>query len=504
MKFNTKTTTTTVNYEGEKAYKLNPAMDLYVAVVTTALSDQFYEPTDARLQRIVELVAKNKPQFVAQLAVYARQKMYLRSIPLVLAVELAKIHNGDDLVSRTVNQIVQRADEITELLACYAQANQRQGTKQLGKLSKQLQKGLQDAFNRFDEYQFAKYNRDGAVKLRDALFLVHPKAKDEAQQGIFDRIVKDELQVPYTWEVELSALGQQAFATPADKKAAFTAKWEELIDSNKVGYMALLRNLRNILEAEVSKKHIDKVIDTLTNPQQVQKAKQFPFRFFAAYRELQSVVSGYTTHILKALDKAILLSVSNIQGFDDKTKVVLACDVSGSMRQPISQKSRILNYDVGLVLAMLLQNRCTHVVTGIFGNTWEVINLPNDNVLANVDSIYKMDGRVGYSTNAYLVLKDLIARRYKADKVMFFTDCQLWNSNGTQESLATLWANYKAQIAPDAQLYLFDLAGYGKQPLAMPQKDVFLIGGWSDRIFEVLEAIQNGGTVLGEVRKVEV
>ncbi len=135
------------------------------------------------------------------------------------------------------------------------------------------------------------------------------------------------------------------------------------------------------------------------------------------------------------------------------------------------------------------------------------------NLLKNLDELVTIQVYFTGDLNAdfrrlkneiYLVLQDLIARRYKADKVMFFTDCQLWNSNGTQESLAGLWASYKAQIAPNAQLYLFDLVGYGKQPLAMPQKDVFLIGGWSDRIFEVLEAIQNGGSALAEVRKVEV
>ena len=121
---------------------------------------------------------------MAKLAVYVREKMHLRSIPLVLTVELAKQHNGDGLVSKLTNRVVQRADEITELLAYYAMANVAKELKKLNKFSKQLQKGLADAFNKFDEYQFAKYNREAEVKLKDALFLVHPKAKDEAQQAI--------------------------------------------------------------------------------------------------------------------------------------------------------------------------------------------------------------------------------------------------------------------------------------------------------------------------------
>nr|WP_290932640.1 TROVE domain-containing protein [Haliscomenobacter sp.] len=122
-------------------------------------------------------------------------------------------------------------------------------------MSKQVQKGLADAFNKFDAYQFAKYNRVGSeVKLRDALFLTHPKAIDTAQQAIFDQIAKNELAVPYTWETKLSALGQVVFKDEIQKKAAFRQKWEELIDSGKLGYMALLRNLRNVIEAGVSTK----------------------------------------------------------------------------------------------------------------------------------------------------------------------------------------------------------------------------------------------------------
>src|SRR5215470_7134190 len=201
MKFNLKMAKAkqTVNYEGENAFVLTPRLELYTAVATAALSDQFYEKVDNKLQRLRGLIEKNDAEFVAKLAVYAREQMYLRSVPLVLAVELAKQHSGKTIVSALTNRIVQRADEITELLAFYALANERKDVKKLNKLSKQLQKGLAEAFNKFDEYQFAKYNRDAEIKLKDALFLVHPKAKDDAQQSLFDKIVKDELSVPYTW-----------------------------------------------------------------------------------------------------------------------------------------------------------------------------------------------------------------------------------------------------------------------------------------------------------------
>ncbi|MEO7141826.1 MAG: TROVE domain-containing protein [Ferruginibacter sp.] len=484
-----------INYEKEKAFVLTPQLELYTAVATAALSDQFYEKATDKLQRLRELIAKNEATFVAKLAVYAREQMYLRTVPLVLAVELAKQQTGNDVVGKLTNRVVQRADEITELLAYYALANERTDVKKLNRLSKQLQKGLAAAFNKFDEYQFAKYNRDAAIKLKDALFLVHPKAKDEAQQALFDKIVKDDLQAPYTWEVELSALGQLKYDTVELKKSAVTAKWEELIFSNKLGYMATMRNLRNILEAEVSKEVLNKVCDFIANEKAVANSKQLPFRFLAAYRELKELKYGRVSKVMDALEQAVLYSAANNAGYDEDTKLVIAADVSGSMQKPISAKSKVLLYDIGLMLAMLLQSRCENAITGMFGDSWKVINVPKKNVLSNVQEFYRREGEVGYSTNGYLVLKDLIQRNKVVDKVMLFTDCQLWNSNNTAESIATLWKQYK-KIAPAAKLYLFDLAGYGNVPLNVQRDDVFLIAGWSDKIFNVLKAVEDGGNAI--------
>lgn len=523
MKFNllTKGTKTVINHESAKAYVLSPEMELYTAVVTWLLNDSFYEKDEARLIRLRELMYRCKPEFVGKLAVYARTKMYMRSVPLVLVTELAKLHSGDDLVARVTAGVVNRADEITELLACYELLNKRNGPKKLNRLSKQLQKGLSEAFNRFDEYQFAKYNRDAAVKMCDALFLVHPKAKDDAQQALFNKIAKNELETPYTWETELSALGQLNFDSEETKATAFKAKWEELIDSGKLGYMAMLRNLRNIQQAGVSYAHFKKVCATLADAAQVARAKQFPFRYLAAYRELMSAdgqqmtvsngkrmpaVSsanrGYTGELLDALEKAAQASVANIGGFDENTRVLVACDVSGSMQTPVSAKSKILLYDVGLMLGMLLQSRCRNVEVGMFGDTWKTIPMPRGNVLANVQEFYRREGEVGYSTNGYLVIKDLLLRRTKMDKVFIFTDCQLWNSNNTPDHIQALWVQYKTKVSPNAKLYLFDLKGYGTAPLQIMQNDVYLVAGWSDKVFDVLAALEKGGSALDAINSI--
>lgn len=505
MKFNflSKLQNTTVNYEGAGAYKITPESELYTAVVTTGLNDSFYELGDARLERIKRLMAQCDPEFVARLAVYARTQMHLRYVPMVLAVELAKAASGTSAVSKTVSNVIQRADEICELLAYYQLANARTGTKKLNRLSKQVQKGLAVSFNKFDEYQFAKYNRKTDVKLRDALFLVHPKAKDDSQQDLFNKIAADTLAIPYTWETELSGLGQQKFESPAARAAAFTAKWEELIASKKMGYMALMRNLRNILDAGVSVAHMQMVCSYIASPAAVATSKQLPFRFLSAYRELKSHSSNLTSMVLEALEDAVMHSAGNIQGFGYNTSVVIACDVSGSMQQAVSKKSIVQLYDIGLMLGMLMQSRCKNVISGMFGNTWKIINMPKRNVLANVMEYYKREGEVGYATNGYLIIDDLIRRRVKADKVMLFTDMQLYNSNAPGHNFDSYWMRYKA-IAPKAKLYLFDLAGHGATPVDIRKNDVYLIAGWSDKIFDILSSIEDAGLAVEKIMAVDL
>jgi len=183
----------------------------------------------------------------------------------------------------------------------------------------------------------------------------------------------------------------------------------------------------------------------------------------------------------------------------------LACDVSGSMQTPVSAKSKVLLYDVGLMLAMLLQSRCKNVEVGMFGNIWKTIAVPRNNILGNVQEFYKREGEVGYATNGYLVIKDLLSRKVKMNKVLLFTDCQLYNTSSTTgDHIHALWLRYKAEVAPDAKLYLFDLKGYGQAPLQLLRNDVYLIAGWSDKVFEVLAALENGGSALDEINKIAI
>ena len=161
-------------------------------------------------------------------------------------------------------------------------------------------------------------------------------------------------------------------------------------------------------------------------------------------------------------------------------------------------------FDIGLLLAMILQSRCKNVITGMFGDTWKVIPVSNKNILSNVEAFHRREGEVGYSTNAHLVIEDLLKREYRADKVMIFTDTQLWNNqNRNINSIQTTWQKYKSKY-PKAKLYLFDLAGYGQSPLRVESGDVYLLAGWSDKVFEVLDALENGQSIVDFIQAIEL
>ncbi len=491
-----KRSTRVKNHEGADAFSMTPEMELYSLVCTTVLDNQFYRSSMDTMSRMRELIKKVSPEFVGKLAVYARESMYLRTVPLVLAVELAKLSSTNGLVSTVTERVIQRADELYEILACYKSLN---GREELKPVAKQIRKGIASAFGKFDAYQFAKYDRDYEITLRDALRICRPKPKDEAQSELFKGIKEGTLETPYTWETELSK---------SDGKSK-KEKWESLIDSKKVGYMALMRNLRNILDAGVSDKHIEQVCSYLSNEDAVAKSRQFPFRFLSAFRILEQNKSDNAELVLEALEEAAKMSISNVKLIAEGRNVI-ACDVSGSMQDTISERSSVELYDIGLLLGQLLKLKTKRSIIGIFGDDWKVKRFSSKQPLANTMRLHDIEGDVGYSTNGWKVIDYLIREDVKADRVFFFSDGQLWNDMGMGSGYSRspsggefheYWKKYK-KISPKSEAYFFDLAGYGTTPLSIMDGDVYFISGWSDKIFDMLAALREGSDAVKEIKKI--
>src|SRR6266498_2905959 len=221
-------------HEGAPARHIATELQLRRFVLACLLwESQFYEDGVEIAGRIAELVPKVASEKVATLAVEARAKMKLRHAPLALVREMARHKTHRAQVSETLARVIQRADELAEFVAIYWKDGRVP-------LSAQVKKGLAAAFLKFDEYELAKYDRGGPVKLRDVLFLAHAKPRDEAQAEVWKHLVAGELTAPDTWEGALRA--------GADKREA----WERLLREEKLGALALLRNLPNMREVGVN------------------------------------------------------------------------------------------------------------------------------------------------------------------------------------------------------------------------------------------------------------
>jgi hypothetical protein len=231
----------------------------------------------------------------AALAVEARENMKLRHAPLLVLREMARLETHRGLVADTLDRIIQRPDELTELLAIYwadALGPMQQRKKQ--PISAQIKKGLAKALTKFDAYQLAKYDRDGPVRIRDVLFLVHAKPKDAAQEQVWKELVDGKLASPDTWEVALSA-GE-------NKRETF----ERLIGDKKLGGLALLRNLRLMQNAGVGRETIAGAMTAM------RVDRILPYRFIAAARYAPDFEPELESAMLRSIEGYARLPTMNL------------------------------------------------------------------------------------------------------------------------------------------------------------------------------------------------
>ena len=348
----------TTTHEGAKVRQIGVKQQLNRLVMANMLwEDQFYMDGQTSATLIGALVKQVDPEFTAQLAVKARTEMKLRHIPLLLVRELAR---NKTLKAQTVVDVVQRPDEMPELLSIYWKDGKTA-------ISTQLKKGLATAFSKFNEYSLAKWDKNSAaISMRDVMFLVHPKPVDEKQEALFKKVANKELVTPDTWETQLSA--------GADKKETF----ERPMDEGKLGALAFLRNLRNMVQAGVDERIIREYASL------IDVSKVLPFRFLAAAR----VVPQFED-MLEAMLFRCTVNMPKLKG---KTRLLV--DVSSSMYQPkVSAKSDITRQDASLALAMICREICEEVE--IFSFSGKALRIAPRRGFALADAIKNSQGCSG-------------------------------------------------------------------------------------------------------------
>lgn len=373
-------------HEGAPAGKINAYQELRRSVLACMLwENQFYESGYSIADRIGILVKQCDPKAVSDLAIEARTKYKLRHVSLLIARELAREAKGK-IVGKTISKVIQRADELSEFLSIYWNDGKEP-------LSNQVKKGLADAFGKFNEYQLAKYNRDGAIKLRDVLFLCHAKPKDADQDALWKRLINGEMKTPDTWEVALSS--------GVDKKESF----ERLLSENKLGYMALLRNLRNMKESGVN---TELVFNALQNG--AKKSKALPFRYISAARAVPSWE--------QQIDQAMITALGSMDKLPGKT--VALVDVSGSMFfDKVSKKSDLTRADAACALSAMLVGICDEAEVFTFSH--QVVQVPTRQGMALCDVIINSQPHGGTYLGAAV---NAINQNVDYDRLIVFTDEQ--------------------------------------------------------------------------------
>lgn len=470
MRFNTATiaVSKTTNLAGGEAYQESPKLEFVSILLTSFVRDQFYKSADDGLQRVKELIeAIADRKFVAKAAIYARTKYGMRSISHVVAGELAKAVKGERWTRRFFENVIHRPDDMLEIVAYY-KAN----------YGKAMPNALKDGFAaklaKLDEYQLAKYKAERkAVNIYDLVNLCHPKAT-----AALNKLMKSELAPAETWEVKLTQSGQRA-ETDEQKAELKKEAWTELIESRKLGYFALLRNLRNILEQ--APEVLDQALLMLTDERLIKKSLVLPFRFTTALEKMEELCD--TQLIIKALNQAVDIALSNVPHLEGKTLVALDC--SGSMEGKPAQIG-------ALFAAVLLKSNDADLILFSDNARYKTLNT-QDSTLTMANSIkFAMGG-----TNFHAIFET--ANRPYA-RIIILSDMQGWI--GHTAPTKTFQA-YCQQHACHPKVYSFDLQGYGT--LQFPEKDVYCLAGFSDKVFDTMQLLETDReALLHEIEAVEL
>jgi 60 kDa SS-A/Ro ribonucleoprotein len=477
-----------MNKEGAPAFKPSEKTELVLRAATTmGQSDKFYETGASSDERFVELIHKVSsydPEFVLKLAYYTRKNFYLRTPATILLAEYARsplrglnreAENPSDYVAATIS----RVDDMTELVSYCMKANERDRIKK-SKIPMMIKRGVAKAFNKFDSYQYAKYTKpDMFVTPKDIMFLTHPKPREfSGQMELFDRIVNGTLEIPETWETYISINGSTK------------ENWSYILD--KMGYFAIVRNLRNLIKHGVD---ADDIVNILIDENRVRKSKMLPFQFYSAYRAIEQMPDA--GKIMGGLSVAMDISAENFPVINGKTAVF--CDNSGSMRGSIHPRSSITHADVGNVFGAMIAARSDARVCA-FGS--EVVPSginPRDSILTNAQKIKNAGARAGgatYTGKCIEYINDI-----NVDRIVFFTDQQGYGIPDCYSALK----DYRKNHENDPYVYTFDLAHYGTTQFPENEPRHATVGGWSDTILKFIHLYESDRmTLVHDVENVKI
>jgi hypothetical protein len=514
MRYNTKTApTTVVNHEGATAVKLNPKFEL-ISIITTGFNDNFYESMGERENRFIALIkdlSKKDIDFVAKALIYARTVVGQRTVTHFGATHLAAQMSGNSIARRFFSKrvrgknmggIIYRLDDILEIVACYQHFNP-------GKpLSGAMKKGFKMALEQADKYELAKYQGKGKkVSLVDVVNLVHPKPSPE-MASTFKALMEGNLKQFDTVEDKNTASGQEVAKKLKDGVISqaeattmlSTAKednYRELITSGKIGYLALLRNLRNINKNTKDQDLIKAACDLLTNENFIKKSLVFPHQIDLAFEVL--VEEGIHRDITTALNTAYELSIPNLTKLFEHGTTAVVVDTSASMTSNnVKVNGKSINKrpveKAALVAATLAKGINADLYH--FATTCSRVkfnHLDTTNTIKN--KMIELIGQNGHGTDFGSIFSTLP----QYDRIFIISDLQGAHSMLHNSSLQTYNKKYGVPY-----IYTIDMVGYGTTMFRSSQKLIELYGYGADIYEYVKKAEIDPKAILKEIEDIRI
>ncbi|GAA3957596.1 TROVE domain-containing protein [Actinomadura viridis] len=499
-------------HEGAPGYGRDIKSELFLLGISNMVGeDTFYEKGQQRDQRFADLVVaagREDPEWTAGFLRWLRSEGNMRSAPLVAAAELVRAKPEGMRTRKVVDSVLQRADEPSEILAYWL--------SRYGKpIPIALKRGVADAVVRlYDERSLLKYDSaDRAVRFGDVVDLTQPAYHRSEIRGTWrydllghaldrrhgrDKPLPESLRLLRARALLMALpVGERrsVLSDPARLKAAGmtwealagwlqgpmdAAAWEAIIPS--MGYMALLRNLRNFDEAGVSDEAAERVASRLADPEHVARSRQLPMRFLSAYRAAPSLRWAHP------LDKALTASIGNVPSLRGRTLVLV--DTSSSMDAGFSKDGTLMRWDAAALFGVALAQRCESADVVSFSSTaryWadpaagartKVFPLKRGESLLRSLDRWKGDGFFlgGGTETASAVRKHLAGH----DRVVILTDEQA--SGGDVDAV----------VPERTPLVTFNLAGYQRGHAPSGTGLRVTIGGLSDAGFRVLPLLEAG------------
>lgn len=457
---------TITNMAGGNAYAQSKELELISVLLTSFANDQFYRSSTDAFDQLKKLIMDCDKLFAAKAAVYARTVFGMRSISHVAASYLASRVSGESWAKDFYRAIIHRPDDMMEIIALHKGSGH--------KLTNAMKRGFGHAFEKFDAYHLSKYKAGSKdYKLVDIVNLVHPRPVEKNKEAL-SSLIKGTIGAADTWETALTQAGQAA-ENEEQKQELKKEAWEVLIKEKKIGYFALLRNLRNIIEQ--APEMLPEALALLTDEKRIKKSLVLPFRYTTAYEEILKLQDGPRARItIIGLNKALDIAVSNVPVFDGDTLVVL--DVSLSMKGRPSQIG-------SLFAAVLTKSNNADLMT--FDTSARYINI---NPLDSTTTIISHPGlrSTGGGTDFHSIFRT-INKAYR--RIIILSDMQGWV--GLHTPVAD-FNHYKKMTGADPYIYSFDLNGYGS--MQFPQRHVFALAGFSEKVFDIMKLMEQDKNAL--------